>query len=319
MIKKIKIKFNNFLKEISYHFGFSYCFGQPYVFAIETTNRCNLKCIMCPRTYMMKRKLGEMNMDLFKKIIDEASKYTKFMWLHDFGDPILDSKIIERIKYVKSKGVKTGISINGFYLPEKISKQLIEAKLDRIIFSFDGFSKKTYEKYRAGSNFEKVKKNILTFLELKKKMKSKFPYVQMKMINMKDTKNEISDFKKEWKSKVDEVIITDFVDWAGQISNEENLEGVEIKKQKYPCKWFWTSIVVLWDGRVVPCCKDCDARLVLGDLKKNTIKEIWNSKRFKEIRKQQIKHKFKNPLCYNCDEAIGKPDKLFLFKRLFRR
>ena len=254
---------------------------------------------MCPRTTMMKRKIGVMDMKLFKKIVDEASKYTNFLWLHDFGDPILDPKIIERIKYAKSKGIKIGISVNALFLPEKISKQLIESELDHIIFSFDGFSKETYEKYRVGGNFEDVKRNILAFLRLKKEMKSKYPYVQMKMINMKETTNEIEDFKKEWKNKVDEVIITEFMNWAGQIGDEERINEITIKKQINPCKWFWTNIVVLFDGRVTPCCRDCDAKLIMGDLNKNTIKEIWNGKKYKEIRKQQIMDEYNNPLCCN--------------------
>ena len=126
------------------------------------------------------------------------------------------------------------------------------------------------------------------------------------MINMKDTNKEIKDFKKEWEEKADEVLISDFVDWAGQISKEENF-NTNLKKQRHPCNWFWTSIVVLWDGRVVPCCKDCDAKLVLGNLNKQTIKEVWNGKRFREIRKQQIRGKFANKLCYNCHEAVGRP------------
>jgi radical SAM protein with 4Fe4S-binding SPASM domain len=314
MINYLKLKFNNLLKESSYNFSLSYCFGQPSIFAVETTNRCNLKCIMCPRTTIMKRRIGDIDFNLFKKIVDEASKYTKFMWLHDFGEPLLHPRIIDMIKYAKEKGIKTGISVNGGVLTEKLSRELIDSQLDHIIFSFDGFSKKTYQKYRVGGNFENIKKNILKFLKIKKELKSKLPYIQIKMINMKDTTKEIENFKKEWTNKADEVLITNFVDWAGQISNEENVSGATIESQKYPCKAFWTSIVVLWDGKVVPCCKDCDGRLVLGDLNKQSIREIWNNKSFKKIREDQIKHKFKSPLCYNCHEAVGKPTKKFIFE-----
>jgi len=314
IIKKIKIKFNNLLKEISYNFGLTYCLGKPSIFVIESTNKCNIKCIMCPRTTMMKRKIGDMDFSLFKKIIDNGHKYTDFLWLHNFGEPVLNPKIFEMIKYCKAKDIKVGLSLNGLTLTKTIGKKLLECGPDLLIFSFDGFSKKTYEKYRQGSNFEVVKKNILNFLKMKKGGGYKLPFIQIKIIKMKDTLNEIEDFKKEWEGKVDEVIVTNFVDWAGQITNEENVSDAIIKEQEYPCKFFWISLVVLWDGRVVPCCKDCDAKMVLGNLNNQTIDEIWNGEKMREIRKQQIKHNFKNPLCYNCDEAIGKPSLLFLFK-----
>jgi radical SAM protein with 4Fe4S-binding SPASM domain len=311
MIKKLKIKLNSFLKEISYNNRKIKAYGQPLVFAIEITNRCNLKCIMCPRTTMMKRKIGDMNFNLFKKIVNETGKYTPFIWLHDFGEPLLHPKIMEMIKYAKSRGIRVGISVNAKILNEEMSKRLIQTGLDHIIFSFDGFSKKTYEKYRAGANFEVVKQNILNFLKIKKELKSKLPYVQIKMINMKDTNKEIEDFKKEWTGKANEVLITQFIDWAGQIENKENLDGAILERQKYPCKWFWIGFVVLWDGRVVPCCKDCDGKLVFGNLNNQTLKEIWNSPKFIGLRKQQIKGNFNNQLCNNCHEAIGKPNLFF--------
>ena len=75
------------------------------------------------------------------------------------------------ILYAKQKSVLEDlINTNAVSLTEKKSTEIIESGLDVMIYSFDGGSKKTYEKMRPGrfidNKFEKVYGNIKRFSEI---------------------------------------------------------------------------------------------------------------------------------------------------------
>ena len=121
----------------------------PLHLDIESTNTCNLNCPMCGRNWM-KERLGFIDFGLYKKIINQAAKYhLPSVKLNYRGEPLLHPKISEMVRYAKEKGIlEVQFNTNGLLLNEKKAKELIEAGLDRIIFSFDGATKKTYEKIR---------------------------------------------------------------------------------------------------------------------------------------------------------------------------
>ena len=143
---------------------------------IETAAICDLACPHCSREYIITPD-KIMDEDLYKKIIDETSKLNipsiKLNWR---GEPLLNPKMPEMIKYAKSKGIlEVLINTNAVSLNEKKSQEIVDSGLDVIIYSFDGGSKNTYEKLRPGrfkkNSFEKVYDNIKKFSEIKKKSK----------------------------------------------------------------------------------------------------------------------------------------------------
>ncbi len=153
--------------------------GGPLTLAIESTAKCNLFCPMCPREniYFPPK---DMDLALFRKIIDEARNFLEFAVPYGVGEPLLNPEIYEMLAYCRHLGVPTGISTNATLLTEEASRRLISSGLDYIIFAFDGATAATYEKYRKGGDFEKVRNNILCFLKVKQAMKSRiFCIVQM--------------------------------------------------------------------------------------------------------------------------------------------
>ena len=172
---------------------------------------------------------------------------------------------------------------------------------------FDGTDKNTYEKLRKGASFVQVKNNILNFLEIKRKLGLQRPITQIQIIEMKDTVKKIPQFINEWeKTDVDLVSVKKFSTRAGfatkiNLATENNYYHLKNEKRK-PCFWFWKGVSVLWDGKVVPCCQDLTGRLVLGDLKKQTLIKIWNSIYLQNLRKQQINKNYNNGLCNSCLE-----------------
>ena len=146
---------------------------KPRVIYIETTNKCNADCIMCPHKKMRREQIF-MTDEIFQKTLkrcQELSPTHTQIFLHKEGEPLLDKKISERIASVKKfLGAKNeiGLNTNAMLLTEKISENLITAGLDVIYFSIDGIDKISYESIRINLNYETVVGNIEKFFHAKK-------------------------------------------------------------------------------------------------------------------------------------------------------
>ncbi|MEM3519547.1 MAG: radical SAM/SPASM domain-containing protein, partial [Candidatus Hadarchaeales archaeon] len=247
----------------------------------------------------------------FKKIIDEAKYFAPVLWLHVFGEPLMNPEIFRMIKYCKERGIRNvGLSTNITLLDREKSAKLLDSGLDIIVLSLDGATRETYAAIRRGGDFEKAENNVKTFLEMKEKKGSKI-HVILSIIRMKETQKEIAAFKKRWNSPmIDEIWVKEFITWGGQLDLSDiapQNRNSQSMKQRYPCRKFWESVVISSNGKVLPCCYDYDEKLILGDITKQTLSEIWNGEILQEIRKAQCNGNFDNPLCKNCQEWSGFP------------
>lgn len=306
---KLQQYFNKYRNFKSYFHRKIICKGYPEVFNIELTNACPMSCIMCPRRFM-KRKVGHMKLELFKKIIDQLKGYTHAIWLHHFGESLLHPKLKQMIEYAKENGIKTQLSINPILLTKSNINKIKD--LDYLHISLDGTNEETLKKLRGkNADYNKSVKYIKNFLKLKNK-----PKTTIAIIQLKETEEELEAFANQWKNSKVNLEIKEFTTWDGSKKTITNLasELSEAYKEsrQYPCLRPWHRSTILWDGRVVPCCYDYDGKYILGDLNKQTLKEIWNSKEMLELRKQHILNDFsKNKLCKNCKEKYGMPKSSF--------
>ncbi|MCK4553261.1 SPASM domain-containing protein [Candidatus Pacearchaeota archaeon] len=271
---------------------------------IGITNACNANCIMCPHSKL--KNIGTMEMKLYKKIIDNCSKLKiKIVILSFFGEPLLDKTLIEKIKYAKEKNLSVAFYSNASLLTEKWAEDLINSGLDSITISFDGYSKEVYEKIRRGLKFEVVKNNILNLIKLKNKLKAKNPEINLVLVELEENKHEIKKFYEEWKNKVENINIINMRNWADEIEKKGTKESFHFnyKLKRTPCALIWQKMVVDWNGDVVLCCDDWNHSIVLGNLKKQSIEEIWKGDKLKKIREVHVKRNFsKIPLCAKCNK-----------------
>lgn len=271
---------------------------KPKAISIETINVCNLSCIMCPYTKMTREKTI-MSMKLYKKIIDDISRSgIKEILLNFYNEPFLDRNIFERIKYAKQKGLIVSFFSNGTIMNKKEINKILKSSLDKIKFSFDGFSKETYEKIRRGANFEKTIQNIISLITRKKELGLKKPKIWIYLVLMDLNKDELQDFKKFWKGKADKVVV-------GTVDerSEDNLSIKSLKKffNPYPCPRALDDPTVMADGKMTFCCIDYDGKYIVGDMKKQTFNEIYNSKKYSSIRNLHLQNKgYKIPICKKC-------------------
>ncbi len=266
----------------------------PAVVGIEPTNNCNLDCVMCPRQEMT-RQIGDMNTELFERIIDDLKGKTEFVWLQDYGEPFLASNIFDLIQAAKARGLRTGISSNGTVMTDKIIRNTLDSGLDYLIFAFDGATKHTYEKIRVGADFDRVTQNIHRFLDFKKRTRSKI-YIVIQCICMEQTRDEIHQFIKTWRIEgVDGIRIRQLT-YSGREGQFRNDPG------RRPCYWLWSNPHIKQDGTVVPCCQDVNGKLALGNIKNASLGELWNGKKMQQLRQMHIEgQQGEIPLCKECN------------------
>ncbi len=275
--------------------------GGPLSLTIESTAKCNLFCPMClrQRVYFPPR---DMDLRLFQKIIDEGRNSLEFAVPYGAGEPLLNPEIFDMIAYCTKMRIPTGISTNATILSEAYSRRLIRSGLSFLTLAFDGTRKEIYEKYRVGADFDRVRNNILTFLRVKKEMGSSiFCVVQMVVLN--ENRGEGRAVMRMWKRDgVDEVRIKkDEVHNQGSAIPGDNMTRPPLR---HPCHQLWRGpMYVHYDGTTFPCCYSYPDEPI-GNLKRNTLQEIWNSDKMVRLREAHVKHDLKDyPYCQNCPAA----------------
>ena len=269
---------------------------------IEPTNHCNLKCVMCPNKDLKKEDKGFMEFDLFKKVIDEVSEFAFDVHLLHRGESLIHPDFFRMAKYAHDKNLIVKFHTNGTLLDEEKAYKLIESGITQFSFSFDGYDKDTYENIRVNGDFDKTVGNILQFLEIKKKLKSKRPYTILELINfpdrrIKSNKIQRKEFLNRFKGlPLNRLEIKEFHNWGGDVQSKRN------QKNYAPCTFLWHALIIFWDGSVLPCTQDFFGYYSLGNVRDSSIKEIWNNKKMLQLREKALHQDIGDlKTCSQCD------------------
>src|SRR3989344_921553 len=233
----------------SFKFKKETCNYYPIKVYIEPTNFCNLKCNFCPHR-IMKREKGYMNLKLFKKILNDSPNFIKQVYLFHSGEPLLHPKIGQMILELNKRNIKSCIFTNAHFLTEKKAREIIDVGLD--ILSVSYHDKNAYE-------------NIIKFQKL--------------IANKKKPKLIVQKLECEEDPKFEKFYTRELKNFGG---------GIDIKFDKnkyYGCFWPYYMISILWNGDVVACCMNYDGKYILGNVKKESLKDIWNNEKTKLLRK----------------------------------
>ena len=264
----------------------------PEIVQIESTNICNAKCVFCPRDEMHRRQ-GVMSFDLFKKIVDECAELgITHVRVHNYGEPFIDRRLVEKVRYAKSKGIQeVGMISNGSLISEDVARAMIEAGLDAINISVDAGGRDVFESTRIGLKYDKVIGNVERLVRLRAELGRRRPKLILSFVRQNNSADEQA-FIEHWKGIADKIHITDLHNWAGTLNRESDVT--------YPCYRPWLTFTVLWDGRVSLCCADFDGRTVLGDLNTSTIQEVWNAEPYRKARRMHLESGGPE-ICRSCD------------------
>jgi MoaA/NifB/PqqE/SkfB family radical SAM enzyme len=254
-----------------------------------------------------------MDWKLFCKVVDDLLSYPKLKLVSLMlqNEPLLGKNLYKEINYVKNKNsnLETSISTNGFYLTSDVTSKLVDAGLDRLIFSINGLTKESFEKIEKGLDYNIIFSNLMALIENKP---SKLKII-VKCMLIRDNivefvlPEKFSNLPKLLKSNNIPLDIGPISNRAGSLMNYDDIvvyEHLQSSKDKKICDDIFTTINVLYTGEMISCCADWNRESVLGNLKRHKIEEILLSPEVKK-RKGLIKNGKYNQItpCKNCSQA----------------
>lgn len=296
----------------------------PYEIFVETTAFCNLKCPTCPQAADLGgRPKGNMDFDLFRKIIDDAAGWASRVSLFLAGEPLIYKRTKEAIEYASAKGLHTRIHSNILPLNEGNIDAFLNPALDELSISFDGPNDEHYDRIRVGGNFDACLKKTRWLLEEKARRGLTKPRITIQSIQLKGEDPDALLRGDEELLKglaYDAINIIPSHSFAGYY--KDGVRGTDDTPANYDaCGMLYNRITVLWDGRVVACCNDFLAQYVTGDVHDDDLMTIWNGDRFRALRATLAEGRWREvDLCRECDApfACGVPEKRPLWTALMR-
>ncbi len=306
----------------------------PTIFNIETTNYCNMKCVFCARTIYMKRKNIWIDDDLFEKMLDKVvthndknlndfwkwleedakfnpkevsengfyfSVVSRCLILHGYGEPFLDKYLIKRLQACKKRNIPTYFSCTPATMTVEKAVKAMEAGLTVLKFSLDAMDDDKIKSIRGKkATYNESIEKIHKLLEIKKERGFKTLLVpcMIAINNNEKSKKMHQNFINFWKDK-DVYAYIKSQDNRWLFEQNKKLENKSHYAQQY-CEFPWTSATIMAEGNVVPCTQISNNEIVLGNVNKNSLEEIWNGEKYQALRKMHITGKF--PKGHKCSE-----------------
>jgi len=288
---------------------------KPLFISAELTNHCNLKCPECPSgSGTMTRPRGYMDIGLFHKITDELSQYLYGINLFFQGEPMMHPAFFS---FLEKRGkYRLVVSTNGHFLSPDSAVRIVRSGLDKLIISLDGMDQDTYSAYRRNGDFAKVVNGIRNTALAKRKYMSNLK-IEIQFLVNKKNEHQIRDIKRfsrevnaSLKLKSMQILnaceIEKWLPSSPKFRRYVEKDGDFHMRNTLPdrCGRLWFNPVVTWDGKVVPCCFDKDAKYIMGDLNKDSFMDIWNSDRYHEFRKYVFTDRNSIDICRNCTSGL---------------
>ena len=265
---------------------------------------------MCPRESHT-RLHGIMDQTLYERSIDEVVALgAEQVVLTGFGEPMLDRRLENKIRYAKSKGLRTYIISNGSALTPRRAAGLLLAGLDELRVSYYGMRAETYGAVMRGLDFERTTKNLLHFLTVRKSLNLQCK-VQLSYLVLPENEMDVDAFRAFWEPKVDYIEI-----WKphnfGDGKDFRQRSGVK-KSCGRPDNG---PLQIQWDGTVIPCCYDYNNQIQLGNAFEDSVPDILKGDKYQALRDAHNKGEFhKFPYCDQCDQLLEHSDALVYSNR----
>jgi radical SAM protein with 4Fe4S-binding SPASM domain len=272
------------------------CDSPPIEWMVESTNRCNLRCPMCPRG-SGKYPPEDMSYEFFQSLMRNYPD-VECIWPQGFGEPLLHPKIFDFIRFAKLAGKTVSMSTNVSLLDEAGSAELIESKLDYLVLPVDGVQDRTYSSNRSPASLDSIEARIECLLKTKAALQSKI-HVTVQMVLMRNNASEIGAFRTKWmRPGVNSIRVRD--DLSGfaevRVEGKRSLPGAS-----RPCFFLWRGpLFVQARGTIIPCPYYLESE-PFGDLRLQTLSEAWNSEQMQSLRAAHLNGDLSRyPVCAKC-------------------
>jgi len=293
----------------------SYRDPNPVVYNIETTNACNMRCEMCPRTTMMTRPVETMAPELFKCVIDQLRPFSheqlnrwedfaesyygvsrndmsenhfflyiipRVIVLHGYGDPLLDRHIPQYVKWMTERGLESYFSCNPANINMDRTIETFENGLGYVKYSIESVDDLRHKSVRGdASNFTQAYRNILRLLDLKAQKNYKTTIV-ITMINLnKPWQREEYQKLVEAFEGLDVYIYLKSQDQTWYEDNKQTTESIHWQEF---CQFPWSSMTIKSNGECAECVEDFNNEIILGDTRNHNLYDIWNGETYQAFR-----------------------------------
>jgi len=292
---------------------------EPIVFNIETTNACNMRCKMCPRTTRMTRTIDNLDYEMFKKIVNQLKPHSPELWekwkkfvykvynipetdmsennfflyiipkviqLHGYGDPLLDTKMHKSVELLTERGFESYFSCNPANIDINLTESMFKAGLNYIKYSIESVDDEIFKSIRGkAANFTQSFEKIKRLIELKEQN----GYQTVIIITMLDLNNKNQQEEYQLlKEKFADFDVYIFLKSEDQQWYRKDYHGTKAIHWSEFCKHPWMSMTIKSNCEVAMCMEDYDNEIILGDARKYSLYEIWNGSKYQKFRKDHF-------------------------------
>jgi sulfatase maturation enzyme AslB (radical SAM superfamily) len=276
----------------------------PAVVIIETINKCNLNCVMCPQDKLT-RPVGTMQEHLFQKIIDDVAVHSPVdtqVWLAIMGEVLLlKNRAIDFIRYAVDSGIhNVNLNTNLVVADEKLCRDLVKTGLSKIIIGMDAATEDTYNKIRVGGNFSRLLDHINHLIRAREEASSSVPELVLQFIVQEGNEHETELFRELFRDRPVSLKIRPRLGWGGNGVEAPDL-AIEGNVRDYPCPWLNRTMSIHVTGQIAQCDAAWDGKHYHGDINFQTIAEAWNG-RLAQIRARHWANDFDFEPCVSCND-----------------
>jgi len=302
--------------------------AMPVVVKIDISPACNLSCTTCVHADANGNPALErqefsgkqrMSVEQYRKIIDQIKGAATAVSLYYLGDPLVHPEMDEMSRIAFEAGLNVHISTNfSFVLSDDRIRRLVQSGLTHLSVCVDGLSQEKYQLTRVGGKIDRVLNNLERVVKFKRELGRKYPHVEVQYIKFQHNVDELEPARKRFET----LGVDQFTDFWGDLGNytDRDPENLTIRaprenKRLPQCQWPHGSIVIKYNGDVIPCCTyrhgtqyapDIDPR-VLGNVFETSVRDVWNGKGYQEARRLvnnpeviKLQPELANHFCHGC-------------------
>ncbi len=293
--------------------------GKPVAISIEPTTACNLKCPECPSGLrQFSRPTGNLKPDVNNNILQTLGKELQYINYYFQGEPFINPNFLDFVKAARTRNIFVVTSTNAHFISSETADKIVDSGLSELIISIDGTTQETYENYRVEGELSKVIEGLKNISEARSEKGVNHPLLTLQFLVTKQNEHQIPEIK-QWvqqygadRLNLKTIQVYDYENGNDLIPvNEKYSRYKKNKNGQYQLKnkmsnycWrMWSTCVFTWDGTIVPCCFDKDAKYKMGNLSGQEFKSIWRSSLYADFRKKILKNRASIDICKNCSEG----------------
>jgi MoaA/NifB/PqqE/SkfB family radical SAM enzyme len=282
--------------------------GHPYLLILDPCNFCNLRCPLCPTGLEnLGRTQSMLSLDCFKRYFDPHAPYLFEVYLHNWGESLMNPQLFDMVRHAQASNVGTNLSSNLVIATPEHLDAMVDSGLEYLVVSLDGVDQSSYEPYRVRGEFDRVVSNMSDLLRRRAARGSKTPVVEWQYIVMKHNEHRVAEAqamadklgvdlirfipvglpyeeRRNWPQMAAQWYPTSLQGMAGDHAGSEQQFGQGTRPE--PCFYLYRSMVVNADGGVSPCCivHRQDRDFAQLDERFDDVMAVWNNDRFRSAR-----------------------------------